>query len=72
MGNKYIDPPVPIMVVLNHALASFKADGRFRSVPNGHIEIAWRQPAKGRDGEGPRPGRYCITIECMFQPGATE
>lgn len=63
----YVSPPVPIQTVLDAALKALSSDDRFRSVPNGRIEIAWRQPRKAKNGEGPSPGRYAITVEASFQ-----
>lgn len=65
-----IDPPTPIMTVLDAALAALESDKRFLSVPSGRIEVAWRQPAKGRDGEGDRPARYSLSLECQFRESA--
>jgi hypothetical protein len=65
---KLVHPPVPIMAVLDAALQALNDDGRFLRVPNGHIEVSWRQPTKGRNGEGDRPARYAVTIECGFAP----
>ena len=62
-----IEPPYPIMQVLDEALGCM--DRRFKQVPNGRIEIAWRQPTK-RDGEA-RPERYYFGIEFRFDPEAT-
>ncbi len=68
----YIDAPVPIMRVLDAALKAVSGDSRFRAVPNGRIEVAWRQPSKGRDGEGDRPARYAISFECGFRELTTD
>jgi hypothetical protein len=67
-----VDPPVPIGAVLDAALKAIERDGRFRGVPNGRLEVAWRQAAKGRDGEGDRPPRYAISFECGFDPTSTD
>lgn len=63
----YTSPPVPIQTVLDAALKALGSDSRFRSVPGGRVEIAWRQPRQAKGGEGPSPGRYCITVEASFQ-----
>jgi len=68
MPKAYIGPPVPILDVLDAALQALAADGRFRSVPNGRYEVSWRQPSKGRDGDGDRPQRYALMIECAYTP----
>jgi hypothetical protein len=68
---KRIDPPTPITDVLDAALKAVGSDPRFRNVPNGRLEVAWRQPTKGRDGEGDRPARYVVSFECAFNPEAT-
>lgn len=64
----YIDAPVPILDVLNAALDQLANDKRFTSVPNGHLEVSWCQPAKDRYDGTERPARYRLTIECGFDP----
>jgi hypothetical protein len=54
------------MDVLDAALAAIGADKRFRSVTNGHFEVAWRQPRKTKDDEA--PARYFVGIEFAFDP----
>ena len=70
MSGAPLDAPTPITVVLVAALAALGSDERFRNCPGGNIEIAWRQPSKGRDGNPDRPARYCFTVEFLYDGGA--
>lgn len=63
---KHVDPPYSIMAVLDEALQSF--DGRFKQVPNGKIDIAWRQERKTKGDES--PPRYFFGIEFIYVPSA--
>jgi hypothetical protein len=65
-GRKLIDPPVPILDVLNAALSAIGQDKRFRGVPGGHMDVSWCQPSRTK-GDA-RPARYRITFECQFRP----
>lgn len=67
MAKKTIDAPVPILQVLHATLAAVGKDKRFRSVPNGHLEVAWKQPTTRVKGDE-RPERYVVSFECMFVP----
>ena len=64
---KYVDPPYPIMDVLDALLAAMRSDGRFGSIPNGRLEGGWKQARHGRDAS---PPRYSLTVECSFKPRA--
>jgi len=65
---KYVNAPVDIMDVLDAGLAALAADGRFKRIPNGKVEIAWRQPRKSKNGDGGTPARYALTVEFAFVP----
>lgn len=63
----YVDAPFPLFDVLDAALASL--DGRFKQVPNGHIDIAWRQPRKTKGDE--TTARYFFGVEFAYAPSAS-
>lgn len=60
----FVDPPYLIMDVLNAVTGSM--DQRFRQVPNGRVEIAWRQARKTKGEES--PPRYFVAFEFTFDP----
>ena len=66
MSRKYVEPPVPIMTVLHAALEAIAKDKRFGGVPNGHMDVAWRQENKTK-GDA-RPPRFYVGFECTFDP----
>jgi hypothetical protein len=65
---QYEDAPYPLMTVLDAVVKSL--DGRFKQVPNGNIEVAWRQARKTKGSEA--PPRYFVGIEFAYVPDARD
>lgn len=62
----YVDAPHSLHDVLDAVMKSL--DGRFTTVPNGHFEVAWRQPRRTKGSES--PARYFVGIEFAYTPDA--
>jgi len=65
---EYVDAPYPLLDVLDAVIKSL--DGRFKQVPNGKYDVAWRQERKTKGDES--PPRYFVGIEFTYKPEGGE